>query len=150
MHSSCCFPFKRYVWVSFEWPIRILKIIAYSLCLRLILYGMLTLFWTEYSLFVSLGKSVTDLKARSMRENLIFSGIPKEISKNSPSVSNEIAQSTILTGYSKHTRFTFIKCKWPRHNNRTEMSNQCQISIFKGSLSLTLNYAAFQRTASFE
>ena len=26
----------------------------------------------------------------------------------------------ILTGYSKHTIFTFIKCKWPRRNNRTE------------------------------
>ena len=57
-YSCCCSPFKSYmyVWVqklSFEWAIRILEIINWSLCLRLKLYGTLTLFWIEYSLFVS-------------------------------------------------------------------------------------------------
>ena len=53
MHSGCCSPFKRYVWVSLEWPIRILEIITGLLRLRLKLYGMLTLFWIEYSLLLS-------------------------------------------------------------------------------------------------
>ena len=53
MHSGCCSPFKRYVRVNFEWPIRILEITTRSLRLRLKLYGMLTLFWIEYSLLVS-------------------------------------------------------------------------------------------------
>ena len=51
MHSEfccCCSPFKRYVWVNFKWPIRILEITAWSLRLRLKSYGMFTLFWIEY------------------------------------------------------------------------------------------------------
>ena len=43
MHSGCCSHFKRYVWINFEWPIWILKITNWSLCLRLKLYGILTI-----------------------------------------------------------------------------------------------------------
>ena len=34
MHSGWCSPSKRYVWVSFEWPIRNLEIRTWSLRLR--------------------------------------------------------------------------------------------------------------------